>query len=109
MKTTLTHCDGEEVPITIAVGQFHNGNIAVFANSDEGPYGRISVNTDYPLKPDEIAVKTYNENSHWVPQLLTLMPTVFQDTGIRLPSGFAELQIWRFTPPKDKTCVTKKS
>jgi hypothetical protein len=109
MKTVITCCDGEEIPITITVGQFHNGTPAVFANSDEGPYGRISVNIDYPFKPDEIAVKTYNENAHWVPQLLELMPTVFQDTNIRVPAGFAELQIWKFTPAKEKSCDTKKS
>lgn len=99
MKTVLTFCDGEEVEITIAVGHFHNGKLAVFANGEDGPFGRISVNTDYPLKPGEIAVKTYNENSGWVEQLLNLMPTVFQDTGVRLPVGFSELHIWKFTPP----------
>lgn len=98
MKTTITSIDGRLVDIEIVTAKFHDGNTAVLAKSNGAPYGRISVNVpDFNLSQSEIIVKTYSENV-WVPQLLELMPDVFQDTGRRLPWSWPNLQIWRFTP-----------
>lgn len=45
--------------------------------------------------PGEIIVKTYEENEHLRGQLLAL--GYFLDTGKRIQSGFAELEVWQLT------------
>lgn len=45
--------------------------------------------------PDEVIVKSYEENEHLRDQLLAL--GYFLDTGKRIQSGFAELEIWQLT------------
>lgn len=59
-------------------------------------FGTITINNPkIPLQDGEICVKTYSENS-WVPQLLTLFPNDFKDTGKRVEVGFMTVPIWWF-------------
>lgn len=45
--------------------------------------------------PDEIIVKTYEENAHLRQALLNL--GYFEDTEKRIQAGFATLEVWRLT------------
>lgn len=46
-------------------------------------------------RSNEIIVKTYEENEHMRSALLAL--GFFEDTGERIATGFAQLEIWRVT------------
>lgn len=99
MQTTI-ELFGKKIPIRIETRQYHDGCTAVVAMCKDGPFGRVTTNIEDDLPLGEIAVKTYSENS-WVPQLLDLLPDVFQDTGKRLQAGYAELHVWRFKKPQE--------
>jgi hypothetical protein len=58
-----------------------------------GPDGPIAVRLD--LLDGEIFVKTWSENAGWFKKVLDT--GLFEDTGKRVPTGFVEAQIWRFT------------
>lgn len=45
------------------------------------------------VEPDEVIVKTYNESEVMREPLLAT--GYFEDTGKRIASGFAELEVWR--------------
>ena len=53
---------------------------------------------------DEIIVKMYDENE--VLRQPLLAARYFEDTGMRIPAGFARLQIWRMTPEFIKLAQT---
>lgn len=97
MKTTIEFY-GENVDINIVKSNYGQGGAtALIAMDDEGEFGVITVNNPrFELSPDEIIVKTWSENQ-WVTQLLQKLPNVFQDTGKRVPMGYAEGQIWKFS------------
>ena len=60
------------------------------------PYTVITVNlpdAHYQLSPDEVFVKTWSENEPLVPALLA--SGLFEDTGLREPTGFVQAQVWR--------------
>lgn len=60
------------------------------------PYVTLTANIrPNDCKSDEIIVKTYEENAHLRTSLLAL--GYFEDTGRRIQSGFASLEIWRLT------------
>lgn len=60
------------------------------------PYITLTVNyRPNDCKDDEIIVKTYEENAHLRGSLLGL--GLFEDTGRRIQSGYAMLEIWRLT------------
>lgn len=96
MKTTIEFL-GDNVDIKIVKRNYDQGGAtALIAMDDEGQFGVITVNNPrFQLDDDEIIVKTWSENE-WVTQLLQKLPNVFQDTGKRIPMGYAEGQIWKF-------------
>jgi hypothetical protein len=48
------------------------------------------------LRPDEITVRTWNENA---PLRAPLLATgLFIDTGRREPTGYVQAKVWRLTP-----------
>ncbi len=60
------------------------------------PYMTLTVNfRPNDCKDDEIIVKAYEENEHLRGALLGL--GLFEDTGRRIQSGYASLEIWRLT------------
>jgi len=59
-------------------------------------YTVITVNlpgAHYQLSTDEVFVKTWSENEPLVPALLA--SGLFEDTGLREPTGFVQAQVWR--------------
>lgn len=60
------------------------------------PYTDLTKNVrPNDCSPSEIIVKTYEENEHLRDQLLAL--GYFLDTGQRIESGFAKLEVWQLT------------
>lgn len=92
---------GNETTVELEQGAYGNGRIAIVANdtADGDRYGSLTVNLpEAKLGDDEILVKTWSENSHWVPQVLNQLPKVFQDTGRRVIAGYTTASVWKYTP-----------
>lgn len=74
-----------------------NGNTSVVLDAGASPFGgdyiKVSVNTDEVLPPGEFCVKLYSENEGLEEQLMA--SGLFEDTGIRIPSGHVILPVWR--------------
>lgn len=61
------------------------------------PYTDLSTNMrahGAAVADDEVVIKTWSENEHVIEPML--QSGFFEDTGKRVPAGFAEAQIWRF-------------
>lgn len=75
---------------------YANKRIAIKLQStkDGAPWGVLTVNVpDVHLDDGEILVKTWSENKPFrAPALAT---GLFQDTGKRVPAGYAQAEIWR--------------
>lgn len=96
---TTVKAFGKSLRLEIRPYKYDNDRIALIAFADGEQYGVITVNIpEADLADDEIIVKTYSENEHWVPQLVEQLPDVFQDTGKRIQSGHITVQVWRYTP-----------
>jgi len=92
---------GDNIQLNLVCREYNNGRLAIQAYDTEehGPFGMVTINIpSAQLSQDEICVKTWNENEGWVEQLLTASPSIFQDTGRRVPSGF-EAPVWKVTLP----------
>lgn len=64
------------------------------------PYTDLSTNMrahGAEVADDEVVVKTWSENEHVIKPMLEA--GFFEDTGKRVPAGYAEAQIWRFKSP----------
>lgn len=85
---------GEKVDIMQT--QYRDGRPCLQLMCDEGPYATFSVNVPtIGLEPGQVAVKTWSENeSLREPMLAT---GLFKDTGIRIPCGFSDAEIWTMT------------
>jgi hypothetical protein len=88
-------------------------NAAKYAHGNEAPLALflVVIENGEPVEPwcdltkcvpgervasDEVIVKMYDENEVLREPLLAA--GYFEDTGMRTPAGFANLQIWRMTP-----------
>jgi hypothetical protein len=94
MKTTIDFLD-TQYDIELVTNRYRStNNLVIQAVCDDGElFGTVTTNVENQLEENEIAVKTYSENS-WAPQLLEKLPEVFKDTGKRIPSGFVNVHIW---------------
>lgn len=94
-------CFGKMRSLALYADGYAVGGLAIHA-FDEGanePWGDVTVKVfGTSLADGEVCVKTWSENSDWVPQLLSLLPDVFQDTGRRVSCGFTEAQVWKVNP-----------
>ena len=84
--------------VSMLATRYTSGNrLALVLQCDDGsPWGMLTVNfPDVPLAHDEILVKTWSENSFIRGPALDM--GLFEDTGRRLPAGFVEAEVWRFT------------
>jgi uncharacterized protein (DUF2141 family) len=98
MRTTVNSF-GSSVELSLKVLAYANGRIAIEALdfSDGEPYGMLTLNIpEIELEQDEIIVKTYSENAHWVPQVLENLRQHFENTGKIASSGFVKMPIYRF-------------
>lgn len=88
---------GEKHNLTLSFDRYSdNDRLAITAFSEGQQYARITVNVPHYNVPEgHILVKTWSEN-FWVPQLLKVENTPFQDTGIRVKTGHVEAQLWRY-------------
>lgn len=95
MRVTVQYLE-EPVELDLRLEKYlANSRTAVVAYENGELFGQMTINlVDYPAAANEICVKTADENSGWVPQLLTLLPQVFQDTGKRIQSGHAVYDVW---------------
>lgn len=89
--------------LLLKAGHYGNGRLAIeaYVVEDGENWGTLTVNIVGAPEPaeDEIIVKAWSENEHWVPQLLTVLPHVFEDTGRRIPAGYAQAQVWKLKVP----------
>jgi|694.fasta_scaffold03312_42 hypothetical protein len=93
--------EDETLELVLTAHSYQNGRLAIRATEDSGEaYGTITVNLpNEEIGPDEIFVKTYDANSHWVPALLQSLPDVFKDTGKVVPCGHAYAEVWKLLKP----------
>lgn len=92
----------DDETLSIQQGYYANGrpSIELFAPMEmDGTYAVLSVNLpDQPLADDEFFAKTWGENQHIRKPMLEC--GFFEDTGKRVPTGFVEAEVWRFTKTK---------
>ncbi len=84
-------------PCRLVQGAYANGRVALQLFSDkQGPIATITVNLpEEPLEDGEFFVKGWSENERIIPDVLA--SGLFEDTGKRVPTGFVEAPVWRFT------------
>jgi hypothetical protein len=93
------HINGTEFSVgnyqvTLHCGQYANGRLAIQANCDDGPYGKLTVNLpDDPIGPREIFVRTTEENEYLAKA--AMKTGLFEDTGKKVQSGFIEVSVWK--------------
>lgn len=78
--------------------KYGNGRIAINVGDTQAreQFGVMTVNVPHvSLADDEIIVKTYSENQHWVHEILAQMPDVFEDTGRRVDLNWVQAEIWK--------------
>ena len=74
----------------------YNDRIAIHAVCDDGPFGFLTVNIpEADLAEDEICIKTWSENSSWVPQVLDALKSTLIPTGRSIPTGFVSAPVYR--------------
>lgn len=78
-----------------ATGQYADGTTALQVFMEDGDLWATltACSPGTRLGDGEVLVKTYSENEPMVAPLLAT--GAFEDTGRRVPAGFAELQVWR--------------
>lgn len=83
--------------LTIDQGRYDNGRIAIAL--DQGMFGKLTLNIPEAQLPIGcVFVKTWEENEQLrAPALAT---GLFEDTGERVPCGFCQAEVWRYTPPE---------
>jgi hypothetical protein len=80
--------------IILHCAYYANDRLAIQANCDDGPYGKLTVNLpENQLGPNEIFVRTTEENERLAKA--AMKTGLFEDTGKKLPSGFIKISIWK--------------
>ena len=94
---TIQYPTGQVEIAVLASRYSHGGRIQVRLEAPNGdPWGTLTVNLpDVPLAQNEILVKTWSENKFL--RSPALRCGLFEDTGRRVPNGFVEAEVWRFT------------
>lgn len=73
-----------------------NNRLAIQAVCEDGePFGMLTVNLETPLADDEVCIKTWSENSAWVPQVLAALKDKFIPTGREVPTGFVRAPVYK--------------
>jgi hypothetical protein len=75
---------------------YSNGRLAIALLMSNGePYATLSVNIpDAPEPPEgHFYAKTWSENEHI--RVPALESGLFEDSGMRLPIGFVEAEVWK--------------
>jgi hypothetical protein len=86
-----------DTTLNVLTAQYKDGTPAVVLEDSDGePWATLSVNIPgAPRETDEILVKTWSENEMLREPLLA--SGLFEDTGRRVPAGFAQAEVWRRT------------
>ncbi len=90
---------GGEEPLVMMVSTYGNDRPAIVLMDEVGlPYCKFTINLpEVPLGPDEILVKTCDENAD-VAEMLRAS-SAFKDTLRRVKSGFNTYEIWKVELP----------
>lgn len=77
----------------------NGGRTALFLETQSGePFTDLTVNIPTaPLDNGELIIRAWDVNEDIAKA--ALQSGLFVDTGKRIPSGFVEAQVWRFTDP----------
>ncbi len=95
LETTVV-CFGEKHRLTLTQNGYGNGDLAIVASCDGERWGVMTVCVpDYKIGADEIIVKTYSENEHWVPQVLENLKEHFEPRGRTVRTGWVECPVYR--------------
>lgn len=84
--------------VSIRLGTYlANDAVALMLVCEDGEsYGTLTVCIpSVTLGPDELLVKTWSENAAM--RIPMLSCGLFEDTGVRIPTGMAHAEVWRFT------------
>lgn len=87
----------KEQNLSLCKKSYKDGSPAVVVHNESGSrYLVLSVNVPgTQLAHDEVLIKTWAENKDVAAAVLAT--GLFADTGRRIPSGFAEAQVWKLT------------
>ena len=75
----------QKVKGTLVFDKYHDGNLAVQLYDEDGPYAKLSLNTEVELPGNEFVPKAYSENEGLVEQ--------FIEMGIFIDNGRGTLEI----------------
>lgn len=78
-------------------GEYLDGSKALQIMCDDDfpePWCTLTVNMEHgPLEENHYLVKTWSENAETAHMLLD--QGIFEDTGVRVPNGYVEAEIWK--------------
>lgn len=110
MKTSV-NVFGDVFELLLQVLVYGNGRVAIqaiYGNYGE-PFGMLTINCpEIELQEDEIIVKNYGENEHWVPQVLENLKQHFEPTGKTVSGGYVEVPIYKFISEESLAGIKKR-
>lgn len=80
-------------PVTLRMGEYYNGNLAISLDCCEGPYATITVNLDGTLCPEYAYVDT--NNCPWAEEFIEKYH-LGESTGLSRRSGYCEYPLYKF-------------
>lgn len=98
----IVECFNQKFHFEFFQHKYGNGRIAIQVGDTQAKeqFGTMTVNVPHvSIGDDEIIVKTYSENEHWVHAILKQMPDVFEDTGRRVDLNWVEAEVWKLKQP----------
>ena len=89
--TVINHSLGE---CKLDIAWYGNGRLCIMAMCDDGQtMGKLTVNIpEVHLREGQYCIKTWSENEELA--RLCMETGLFEDTGIRIPQGMVEAQVW---------------
>ena len=83
---------------SVWIGSYAHGQAPCVRVTDSSKESLLTLSVNLPgvdLAPGEIAIKTWSENEPYIKAMLDC--GLFEDTGHRVPTGFARAHIWRLS------------
>lgn len=95
---TTINFQGKPVELEIVELRYSDNNrLALQVLCREGVFGFLTTNLpEANLAEDEVAIKTWSENSLWAPQILEQLKDRLTPTGRSIPTGFVTAPIYKY-------------
>lgn len=95
IKTFIYNFFGESVKLNLIESTYAGGNPAYVLEEANGqPFATLSVNIiGTHMDKGRVTIKTWSENEE-IAEYILKHTGLFRDTGLRIPCGFTEAQVW---------------